>query len=144
MLAIKRKLKNVSFIQKCNVIRLTEKGMINKAACEKFGIPRNIILTWKKNQNKLLQSLEQKLRGCDYEQVNKAILKWFSLQGSQNIPIDGTMIKGKALFFAENFNFSNFKASDGWMDKLKKGKEKNIYTVNKKFNLKVYFKVYSR
>ena len=54
------------------------------------------------------------------------------------------MIKGKALFFAEKFNFSNFKASDSWMDKLKKGKEKNIYTVNKKFNLKVYFKVYSQ
>ena len=75
-------------------------------------------------QKQTLQSLEQtssntkKLRG--YEQVNKAILKWFSLQRSQNIPIDGTMIKEKALLFAEKFNFTNFKASDGRMDKWKK------------------------
>ena len=56
-----------------------------KVASEKFGIPRNTISTWMKNKNKLLQSLEQtslnkkKLRQSDYEQVDKAILKWFSL-----------------------------------------------------------------
>ena len=100
--------------------------MTNKAASEKFAIPKNTISTWMKNKNKLLQSLEKtssntkKLRGCDYEQVDKAVLKWFSLQRSQNIPIDGTMIKEKALFFAEKFNLPNFKASDGWMDKWKK------------------------
>ena len=111
-------------MQKCNkVIRLIEKGMINKAASEKFGIPRNTILAWMKNKNKLLQSLEQtssntkKIRECDYKQVDKAILKWLSLQRSQNVPIDGTMIKEKVLFFAEKFNSPNFKASDGWMDK---------------------------
>ena len=55
--------------------------------------------TWMKNKNKLLQSLEQtslntkKLRQCDYEQVDKAILKWFSLQKSQNISTDGIMIR---------------------------------------------------
>ena len=70
-----------------------------KVASEKFGIPRNTISTWMKNKNKLLQSLEQttlnkkKLRQSDYEQVDKAILKWFSLQKSQNIPSDGIMIR---------------------------------------------------
>ena len=73
------------------------------------------------NKNKLLNNLQQissntkKLWGCDYEQVSTAILKWFSLQRSQNIPINGTMIKEEALFFAETFNFPNFTASDGWM-----------------------------
>lgn len=37
-----------------------------------------------------------------------------------NMSIDGTMIKEKALFFAEKFKFSNFKASDVWTNKLKK------------------------
>ena len=85
---VKRKLNNVSLIQKCKVIQLIKKGMINKAASEKFRTPRNTISTCMKNKNDLLQSLEQtslnkkKLRGCDYEQVDKAILKWFSLQRS--------------------------------------------------------------
>ena len=106
--------------------------MTNKATSKKnskkhygtLGISRNTVSTWMKSKNKLLQRSEQtssntkKLRG--YEQVNKAILKWFSLQRIQNIPIDGTMIKEKALLFAEKFNFTNFKASDGRMDKWKK------------------------
>ena len=82
-----------------------------------------------KSKNKLLRSLEQissntkTLRWRDYEQVDKAILKWFFLERSQNIPIDVTMIKEKALFFAEKFNCSNVKASDGWIDKSKISKE---------------------
>ena len=88
--------------------------MNNKAASEKFGIPINTFSTWMKKKNKLLQSLEQtfsntkKLRGCDYEQVDEAILKWFSLQRSQNIAIDGTMIK-KALLLLKNFFFQTSK-----------------------------------
>ena len=60
--------------------------------------------------------------------MDKAILKWFFLERSQNTPIDGTMIKEKALFFAEKFNFSNVKASDGWIDKSKISKEKYTTT----------------
>ena len=113
--------------------------MTNKAASENFGIPRNTISTWTKNKNKVLQSLEQalsnakKLRRGDYEQVDKPILKWLFLQRSQNIPIDGTMTKQKAVFFAEKFNFGNIKASDCWIDKSRKGKEKYATTVNKTF-----------
>ena len=33
------------------------------------------------------------------------------------------MIKEKALFFAEKFNCSNVKASDGWIDKSEISKE---------------------
>ena len=88
--------------------------MNKKAASEKFGIPINTFSTWMKNKNKLLQSLEQtcsnkkKLRGCDYEQVDKAILKWFSLQRSQNIAIDGIMIK-KALLLLKKIIFQTSK-----------------------------------
>ena len=65
--------------------------------------------------------------------MDKAILKWFFLQRSQNITIDGTTIKEKEMFFAKETYFPNVKASDGWIDKTKKGKEKNTNTVNKKF-----------
>ena len=51
MSAVKRKLNNVSLIQKCKIIRHIEKGMTNKAASEKFGIPKNAISTWMKNKN---------------------------------------------------------------------------------------------
>ena len=126
MSAVKRKLKNTKLIQKCQIIRQIEKGMTNKEASEKFGVPKNTISTWMKNKNKLFEGLEQsssdakKMRGCDYEQVDKAVFKWFSLQRSQNVLIDGPILKEKALQFAKSFNFPTFKASDGWLDKWKK------------------------
>ena len=126
MSAVKRKLKNTKLIQKCQIIRQIDKEMTNKEASEKFVVPKNTISTWMKNKDKLFEGLEQsssdakKIRGCDYEQVDKAVFKWFSLQRSQNVPIDGPILKEKALQFAKSFNFSTFKASDGWLDKWKK------------------------
>ena len=129
MSAVKRKLKNTKLIKKCQIIRQIEKGMTNKEASEKFGVPKNPISMWMKKKDKLFEGLEQsssdakKMRGCDYEQVEKAVFKWFSLQRSQNVPIDGPILKEKALQFAKSFNFPTFKASDGLLDKWQKGKE---------------------
>ena len=103
MSAVKRKMKNTKLIQKWQIIRQIEKGMTNKEASEKFGVPKNTMSTWMKNKDKLFEGLEQsfsdakKMRGCDYEQVDKTIFKWFSLQRSQNVPIDDPIIKEKAL-----------------------------------------------
>ena len=135
MSAVKRKLKNTKLIQKCQIIRQIEKGMTNKEASEKFGVPKNTISTWMKNKDKLFEGLEQsssdakKMRRCDYEQVDKAVFKWFSLQRSQNVPIDGPILKEKALQFAKSFNFPTFKASDGWLDKWKEKVRKTTFSV---------------
>ena len=53
------------------------------------------------------------MQGCDYEQVGKAVFKWFSFQRRQNVPIDVPIPKEKELQFAKSFNFPTFKASDG-------------------------------
>ena len=55
----------------------------------------------------------KKIRSCDYEEVDKVVCQWFTLQRSRHVPIDGTIITEKALFYAEKFKFPNFKASDG-------------------------------
>ena len=120
-------------IQKCQIVTQIEKGMTNKDASENFGVPKSTTFTWMKNKDKLFEGLEQsssnakKMQGCDYEQVDKAVFKWFSLQRSQNVPTDGPILKDKALQFAKTFNFPTFKATDGWLDKWKKGQENNIY-----------------
>ena len=66
------------------------------------------------------------MQRCDYEQVDKAVFKWFSLQRSQNVLIDGPILKEKALQLAKSVNFPTFKASDGWLGG-KKGEKNNIF-----------------
>ena len=96
---VKRKLKNAKLIQKCQIVRQIEKGMTNKDASENFGVPKSTTFTWMKNKDKLFEGLEQsssnakKMQGCDYEQVDKAVFKWFSLQRSQNVRSDGPILK---------------------------------------------------
>ena len=82
-----------------------------------------------KNKDKLFEGLEQgssdakKMRVGDYEQVDKAVFKWFSLQRSQNVPIDGPILKEKALQFAKVLIFRPLKLQmDGWIS-WKKGKK---------------------
>ena len=83
--------------------------MTNKEASEKFGVPKNTISAWMKNKNKLFEGLEQsssdakEMRGCDYEQVDKAAFKWFSLQRSQKIPIDGRNTQRKGASICKKF-----------------------------------------
>ena len=86
-------------------------------------MPKNTISTWSKNKEKVFQALEEsarstkKSRGCEYKKVDKALFEWFVLQRSQNIPIDGSMIQEKGLFFAKKLEIPDFKGSDGWLDK---------------------------
>lgn len=125
-MSVERKLTNKTLVQKCEIIREVENGMTNKDASEKFGVPKNTISAWIKNKDKLLAALGEtssqtkKLRSCEYEEIDKAVYQWFILQRSQQIPIDGAMIKEKALSYAKEFQFRDFKASDGWMEKWKK------------------------
>ena len=55
-----------------------------------------------------------------YDQVNKAVLKWFKRIRSGNVPVNGVLIKEKALYFAKELIFENFQASDGCLDKWNK------------------------
>ena len=47
-----------------------------------------------------------------------------------NIPIDGSIIQENGLFFAEILEIPDFKASDEWLDKWKKGRNNSIHILN--------------
>ena len=70
MSAVKRKLKNTKILQKCKIIKEIEKGMTNKEASEKFGVPKNTISTWMKNKEKLFKGLEY--LPCEYKSQKKS------------------------------------------------------------------------
>ena len=88
--------------------------MSNKDVATKYGVTRNTVSTWVKNKHKLTASLEKKgmnssrknTRCGNYEKVDKAIYNWFVRKRSQKIPIDGIIIKEKALGFAKALGLS--------------------------------------
>ena len=78
-MSVKRKLNTKTLKEKCDILSHIEKGMTNKEADDKFGVPKNIISTWIKNKEKAFQAPEEsapstkKLCGCQYEKVDKRL-----------------------------------------------------------------------
>ena len=57
-----------------------------------------------------------KLKGAGFDSLDKAIYKWFMNARERNVPVSGTLLKEKAVFFAKELQIENFKGSDGWLD----------------------------
>ena len=84
-MSVKGKLITKTLKEKCDILSYIEKGTTNKQTAHKFGVPKNTISTWIKNKEKIFQALEEsarrtkKSRGCQYENVDKALLESFVL-----------------------------------------------------------------
>ena len=55
--------------------------------------------------------LEQKLRESNFEKLDNVLFRWFLSKRSQNIPIDGNLIKEKAIAYAKELGYTNFVGS---------------------------------
>ena len=77
MSSVKRQLSVKSLEEKCQPLRELVKGLSNKDVAEKYGVPKNTILTWIKNKSKYFAALEQSsnkrkiLKYSDYEWVDR-------------------------------------------------------------------------
>ena len=70
-----------------------EKGKTNKDVAKLFDIPANTLSTWKKNKEKIFEAFEnqnsgqsKRLKENTYEQLNQAVLKWFTRIRGENVP----------------------------------------------------------
>ena len=103
-----------------------EKDKSNKEVAKSFGVPANTLSTWKKIKDKVFEAFQKgsattkRLKVDTYDQVNKAVLKWFTRLKSENVSVSGVLIKEQALYFAKELNFEKFQASDGWLEKCKR------------------------
>ena len=62
--------------------------------------------TWKKIRKKIDaynkgNAKTKRMKSDTYEQVNNAVLKWFTRIRAENVPVSGILIKEKALYFAK-------------------------------------------
>jgi hypothetical protein len=53
-----------------------------------------------------------------YERLNDLVWQWFCVVRAKNM-LSGPIIKEKALQFAQELGITEYKASNGWLDKWK-------------------------
>lgn len=96
---------------------------------KKFEIPTSTLSTILKNrkdiEDKALQgSVKRKrVRGAKYEDLEQILAEWFHQQRSQNIPIDGVVLKIKASEIALQIGYEGFSPSNGWISRFQKRQE---------------------
>ena len=66
-----------------------------------------------------MNSSRKKLKKSDSKDLDEAVFTWFKNVRPNNIPVNGIIIKEKALSLAKSLELTDFRASDGWLDKWK-------------------------
>ena len=111
---------------KCKTFKDLDNGMTNKDVVAKYGVPQSNVSTWVKSKmtaslkTKRINSSKKMPRCGNYEKVDKTIDNWFIDKRTHEIPIDGVIIKGKALEFAKGLGVTEFKPSNCWLINWKK------------------------
>ena len=98
-----------------------------KSVAEEYGVKKNTVSIWIANKRKIFEAYEsgqvnssrKKLKKRDNKDLNEAVFTWFKTARSNNIPVNGIIIKEKALSLARSLELTDFRASDGWLDKWK-------------------------
>lgn len=123
MSGVKRKQLSVS--DKINVIHELERGLSNSDVSRKHGLSSSTVSTIWKNREKLTGAFEKnhtqakKLRLCDKGDLDTALLSWFKVKRSENVPISGPVLKVQAEKFAANLGYLDFVCCNGWLDRFK-------------------------
>ena len=106
--------------EKCKALKDIEKGLSNKDASKKYGVQfrhgSKIKISISKLWKTIFPAKKRKLRESDFEKLDNVVFRWFLSKQSRKIPIDGNLIKEKAITYAKELGYNNFHGSAGWLD----------------------------
>ena len=116
-----KSVKHLKTSVKAFLIKMLPKSMESHPIQFRLGskIKRSTSKLWKTN----CSSKKRKLRESDFEKLDNIVFRW-SLSNlskrSQNIPVDGNLIKEKAITYTKELGYNNFHGSAGWLDRWKR------------------------
>ena len=107
--------------------KIEEAKGTKKSVAEEYGVKKNTISTWIANKRKIFEahpsgqvtSSWKKLKKSYNKDLDEAVFTWFKNACSNNTPVNGIIIKQKSLSLAKIFELTNFRASDGLLNKWK-------------------------
>ena len=103
-------------------------GKKKKEIADDFGISPNTLSTILRDKDRYRKLFyegktnvnKQRARAATHEDVDKALLVWFTSARSDNVPLSGPILMGKAEELAKALDKPNWSCSVGWLDRFKK------------------------
>ncbi|NXU54389.1 TIGD4 protein, partial [Turnix velox] len=122
-----RRKKSISIEEKIDIISAVESGEKKAEVAAKYGIKKNSLSSIMKNKEKVLEAFEslrfdpkrKRLRTAFYSDLEEALVKWYRMAQCLNVPVNGPMLRLKANDFAQKLGHTDFKCSNGWLDRFK-------------------------
>lgn len=112
---------------KLSVIKSLESGEKKIDVAKRFNLIYSSVNSIWCNRDKIKAATERvnnkhtkKIRKPTHEDLDEALLKWFTQQRSLNIPVSGPILKVKADHLAGLLGIENFNCSEGWIERFKK------------------------
>ena len=123
---LRKQVARKSLLDKYQALKDIETGLSKKEVARKHDVPLSTLSTWFKNKEKIINAVTQgkgcktkNVKGGRNDELDQAVYKYFLNLRSQNIPVSGPILKEKAMAYARQLNISDFKGSDGWLDRWK-------------------------
>lgn len=102
----------VSFAKLQGIPVTTLQSILQKKEC----IKKNVEKVGEKNAKK-----RRTLKKSPYDELEVILVKWFKEARAANVPVNGTILREKALEIADRLvGLDDFTASNGWIDRMKK------------------------
>ncbi|NXY89214.1 TIGD4 protein, partial [Alcedo cyanopectus] len=122
-----RRKKSISIEEKMDIISAVESGKKKADIAVKYGIKKNSLSSIMKNKDKVVEALEslrfdpkrKRLRTAFYSDLEEALVKWCRTAQCLQVPVNGPVLRSKANDFAQKLGHSDFKCSNGWLDRFK-------------------------
>uniref|UniRef100_H2ZVU2 Tigger transposable element derived 4 n=1 Tax=Latimeria chalumnae TaxID=7897 RepID=H2ZVU2_LATCH len=126
-LPVIRKKKSLSIEEKVDIISSVERGRKKAEIAAEYGIKKNSLSSIMKNKKKILDAYEslrfdprrKRLRTASYTDLEEALIRWYQIARCLNVPVNGPMLRLKANDFAQKLGHTDFKCSNGWLDRFK-------------------------
>ncbi|XP_077158514.1 tigger transposable element-derived protein 4 [Paroedura picta] len=125
--SITRKKTSLSIKDKIDIMAAVESGMKKSDIVAKYGIKKNSLSSIMKSKDRVLEAFEslqfdpkrKRLRTAFYTDLEEALVKWYRMLWGLNVTISGPMLRLKANAIAQKLGHSDFKCSNGWLDRFK-------------------------
>lgn len=122
------KRKNREFDEKLLIIQEVDKKTPRSDICKRFNLAKSSLSAILKDREKIYDALAsgnfspktKRMRTAKFEDIEILVFEWHQRVRSSSVAISGDMIKEKALSIAQDFEISEFKASEGWLSKFLK------------------------
>lgn len=123
------KRKRLSIKEKIDIIDESEKsGLSTRKLAEKFKVGKTQVTILLQNKEEV-RNLYREGGNADQKRkfpkteglaVDQVVFNWFCKARNKHLPISGPIIQAKALEVAQSLGLSDFKASNGWLERFRR------------------------